>query len=165
MKYLKWFVLAGLIVWAASTAQAQLLMMKNPHIGKPVPEFKVKILSGAETALSDFREGKKAIIFFWATWCPHCRAALKELNRDREAIAQKGIKLVIVDVGESARDVKSYVNKNKIGLEVFLDEEETLSEQFGIIGVPTFFFVNEAGVVKDVQHYLPDDYEAILSAK
>ena len=165
MKCVKWFVLAGLIVWAASTAQAQLLMMKNPNIGRPVPEFKVKTLNGPATSLSDFRGGKKTIIFFWATWCPHCRTALKELNRDREKIAQEGINLVLVDVGESARDVKSYVNKNKIGLEVFLDEEETISEQFGIIGVPTFFFVNEAGVIKDVQHHLPDDYGTILSAK
>ena len=140
-------------------------MMKNPNIGRPVPEFKVKTLNGPATSLSDFRGGKKTIIFFWATWCPHCRTALKELNRDREKIAQEGINLVLVDVGESARDVKSYVNKNKIGLEVFLDEEETISEQFGIIGVPTFFFVNEAGVVKDVQHQLPDDYEEILSTK
>ena len=114
MRYLRWFVLAGLIVWAASTAQAQLLMMKNPHIGKPVPEFKVKTLSGAETALSDFRDGKKAIVFFWATWCPHCRTALKQLNKESEQIAQKDIKLVIVDVGESAREVKAYADKNKI---------------------------------------------------
>ena len=165
MKFFRCFVLLGLVVWAASTAQAQLLMMKNPLIGKPVPEFKLETLSGLETSLSDSRGGKKAIVFFWATWCPHCRAAIKELNRDRERIEQEGIKIVVVDVGESPRDVKSYVNKNKIGLEVFLDEEETVSEQFGIIGVPTFFFVNEAGVIKDVQHHLPDDYGTILSAK
>lgn len=163
MRYVKWFVLAGVIVWAASTAQAQLLMMKNPNIGKPVPEFKLKTLSGTETALSVYREGKRAIVFFWATWCPHCRAALKELNRDREAIMQKGIKLVMVDVGESAREVKAYTDKNKIGLEVFLDENEEVSGEYGIIGVPTFFFVGEDGVVKDVQHHMPDDYETIFS--
>lgn len=165
MRYVRWFVLAGVIVWAASTAQAQLLMMKNPNIGKPVPEFKLKMVSGAQTSLSDFREGKKTIVFFWATWCPHCRAALKELNKDREQIAQKGIKLAIVDVGESAREVKAYTDKNKIGLEVFLDENEEVSGEYGIIGVPTFFFVGEDGVIRDVQHHMPDNYEAILSTK
>ena len=164
MKYLRWFILVGLIVWIASTAQAQ-LMIKNPNVGKPVPNFKAKTLAGPEKTLSDFSAGKPTIVFFWATWCPHCRAALKELNKDSEQYAKKGIQIALVDVGEQSREVKAYAEKNKVALEIFLDEDETISEKFEIIGVPTFIFVNAAGVIKDVQHELPNDYEKILSTK
>jgi len=30
------------------------------------------------------------------------------------------------------------------------------------VGVPTFFFVNEEGIIVDVKNVLPDDYQEVL---
>ena len=112
--------------------------------------------------MTKYRDGKSAIVFFWATWCPHCREALKELNGQAAQLEEKGIKVLLVDIGESAAEVNEHVTRNKINFEVFLDTESTLSEPYGIIGVPTFFFLNDKGIVNAVEHALPDNYEEIL---
>jgi len=151
------------VVFAPSTVQSQFFYMENEDIGKPVKDFTLKIANGKETSLKEYRDGKKAIIFFWATWCPHCRVQLGNLNKDQDMIKKKEIKIILVDVGESEAIVSKYMEKNKINLDVFLDGESEVSDIYGLIGVPTFYYVGEDGNVIDVQHSLADDFDKIFT--
>ena len=140
----------------------QFYFMGNEKVGQNAPDFTLKTVFGGEKNFNQYREGKKSIIFFWATWCPHCRQALKELNLQYEKIVAQDIKIVLVDLGEDEATVKKYMDANKIPLDVFLDSDSQLADQFALIGVPTFIFVNEQGVIKDVQHSLPEDLAQIF---
>ena len=137
--------------------------MENENIGKPVKDFTLKIVNGEETNLEKYRDGQKAIVFFWATWCPHCRVQLGELNKNQNAIEKKNIKIVLVDVGENEAIVGKFMKKNKIHIDVFLDEDLKVSDLYGLIGVPTFYYVGEDGNVIDVQHSLPDGFDKIFT--
>lgn len=148
-----------------SSARAQFFFMENPLIGQTAPDFTLKTVNGAKVNMTKFRDNKSAIIFFWATWCPHCREALKELNKDLAKIEGKGIQVILVDVGEGEKEVQRYMERNKIGATVFLDQETSLSDPYGIIGVPTFVLVDSKGVVRAVEHAIPQNYEEILAGK
>ena len=141
----------------------QFFFMENEKVGKPVEDFTLKVVNGGEVSLESFRDGKQAIVFFWATWCPHCREALSELDENKETIEEQGIKVALVDVGEKESVVSNYLDKNKIQMNVFLDEESVVSERYEVIGVPTFYFVDEGGIVLDVQHSFPEDLEKVFS--
>ena len=163
MKFIK---IIGLILLLntlnVSQIHAQWLEAQNPGIGQKAKDFTLKTLRAKKINMTKFRAGKSAIIFFWATWCPHCRGQLVELNVKRKEIETKGIKIILVDLGESKEQVRSYIERNKINLEVFLDEDESLSEEYQIEGVPTLVFIDQDGVTKEVKHYLPENYEEIL---
>ena len=132
-------------------------------VGKAAPDFKLKMLSGKESSLTGFRNGQNTIVFFWATWCPHCREQLAQLTKEKEAIERKGIKIALVDLAEEVPQVRAYVEKYKVDSDVFLDQDGKVSEQYSVIGVPTFFFVNKEGVIKSVEHALPENYEILFS--
>jgi len=150
------------VIFNPTLAQGQFFYMENEDVGRPVKDFTLKIANGEETSLDKYRDGQKAIIFFWATWCPHCRVQLGELNKNKDAIEKKKIKLVLVDVGEREAIVAKYMEKNKIDLDVFLDVESEISDLYGLIGVPTFYYVDEDGLIIDVQHSLPDDLDEVF---
>ena len=155
-------------IWTAGifpSAQAQAFFEEDALVGQSAPDFALKVFNGGKVNMTKFRENKSAIIFFWATWCPHCRQALRQLNQKLAEMENKGIKVMLLDVGEEEKDVKRYVEKNKIDLTIFLDRESSLSESYGIIGVPTFVFVDEKGMVRAVEHVLPEDYEKILKGR
>jgi peroxiredoxin len=159
-------VLCGSILLAATPAHAQFFrVFQNPLIGKQAPDFKLATLKSGEVSMTDFREGKSAIIFFWATWCPHCRTQLKELDKKKEELSRKGIKIILVDLQEPVRQVASYMEKNKLDLEVFLDKDQSVAEQYAIIGVPTFYFLNKDGIIRAIEHEIPSNYEEILASK
>lgn len=144
-------------------ATGQYLAFENPLLGKPAPDFTLKTLGAGDVNLAAFRAQGPALIFFWATWCPHCREQLAELSPRIDEIEQKGIKVLLLDLGENEETVKKYVSKRGIREDrVFLDVDSAVAEQYGIIGVPTFFFVDRSGIVKSVEHSLPEDFEKIL---
>ena len=159
------FVLAALVVLAFKPMMAcgQLFFMQDDNIGKPIQDFKLVTLQAGEKSLSDLRGGKRAIVFFWATWCPHCREALSKINANRDEITKKGIQIVLVDIGEKAEVVSGYLEKNKIDMDVMLDEKTDVATLFGIVGVPTFYLVDKDGTVKNVLHGYPEDLEAAFS--
>ena len=149
----------------ASQASGQLFFMEDQNVGHKAPDFTLDTLQGKNVNMTQYRDGKSAIIFFWATWCPHCRVALKNLNTNAEYLEKKGIKIILVDLGESSDEVSEHLLKNRINFNAFLDRNSSLSEPYGIIGVPTFFLVDDQGIVKAVEHTLPDNFEEILIKK
>ena len=165
MRNLFRLLLLGIILSVAfspASKAAQFFFMDNELNGKPAPDFTLKTTTGDNINLAKFRADKKTIVFFWATWCPHCRESLTDLNKRKDELAKKNIQLALVDIGENEKLVKKYLDKNNINFDAFLDEDETLAEPYGIIGVPTFVFINEKGIVREVLHALPRDFEKLF---
>jgi peroxiredoxin len=167
MQYVRIFILSCLLM---TTAAVVSFGMANPGyigstlIGKPAADFTLNTLKEQNVNLTQYRDGKKAIIFFWATWCPHCRTELKRLAQIHQEIEAKGIKLVVISLGEQRDTVEAYVERNQIPFDIFLDEEQSLEESYRIVGVPTIFFLDEKGVIKLVDHALPENLEAPFMA-
>jgi len=139
--------------------------MQNSMVGEKAPDFTLQTLSGKDVNMTKFRDGKKAIIFFWATWCPHCRRELTNLNRNASQLDKANIKLVLIDLGEDEKIVGAYVKKNNIHFDIFLDRKEELADSYGLVGVPTFYFVDEKGIVRDVQHQLGENFSESFKNK
>ena len=145
-----------------SWAAGQFFFMENEAIGKPAPDFTLPTIGGTATSFAQFRGNDKAIIFFWATWCPHCRRELGNLSQKKEELAGKGIKVALVDIGEDAAMVKQYLQKNKVEMTVFLDKDNAVAESYHLVGVPTFLFVDAQGIVRGLEYGLPEKYEEIF---
>jgi peroxiredoxin len=134
-------------------------MSDRTPVNHTADDFTLDTTKSSHVNMTSYRAGKKAIIFFWATWCPHCREAIKDLNTRIDDLKTKGIVIILVDLGESKENVEAYLKKANVTLEVFLDTEESLANPYAIMGVPTLFFVNEEGMVKSVQHGIPNDLD------
>lgn len=149
-----------------SQAMGQFFMFENPLVGEKAPEFSLKTAQGNDVNLTQLREGRNAMVFFWATWCPHCMEQLKRLTGpEGEAIEKKGIQIILVDIGESAAEVNSYIKKNKLRFDVLLDQDEKVSEQYNLVGVPTFIFIGKDGVVRSVEHSIPENIDETFADK
>ena len=135
------------------------MSMSKEMSGKAASNFKLDTLTQQGVDMTEYRAGKKAVIFFWATWCPHCREQIKELNAQSEAILQKGIKILLVDVGEETQEAQAYSQRNKIKLDIFLDRDSSVADNYRVIGVPTFYFLDEKGMIVSTGHVLPENIE------
>lgn len=132
---------------------------QDPLIGKAAPDVVLPQSEGPSASVINAREGKKAILVFWATWCPHCYAELGKINDALAGVQHKGIKIILVDVGESKEDVKEYLMRRQINLSCFIDEDNVLHDPYNLIGVPTMVFIDERGIIRHVTHQFPSDYE------
>lgn len=98
----------GLLAWAGLTALGGAGAARaGEEKAKPPPLERVpldaplgRMPDGKAVRLSDFA-GKPVIVFFWASWCPHCRNELPELERLQLAAGERA-RIVAVNTEEKA---------------------------------------------------------------
>lgn len=136
----------------------------SPLIGKTLPNFEVYDMNWETKNFASIRKGNRAILFFWATWCPHCRTQLKEIENNRSALEKEGIEIILINVGEKKKDVAAYLQRSQLPVEGYLDWDGAVSEQFGVFGLPTFIFVDKVGIVSAFEHQLPRNFSNYFAA-
>jgi len=98
-----------LLAWAGLAALAGTAKADDKPTPPPPPLERVpmdvplgRTLDGNTLRLSDF-EGKPVVLFFWASWCPHCRNELPQLERLQLAGTKERVRVVAVNVED--RDI------------------------------------------------------------
>lgn len=90
--------------------------------------------------------GRKLLVFYFGPTCPHCQAALPEVQSFAEEIRGKGYETVAVANQRSTRDeIQEFISKYKCTLPVFWDEERKFGGAYRIAVLPTIFLVKSGG--------------------
>jgi thiol-disulfide isomerase/thioredoxin len=155
--FLVLFLFFSPLAWAMGNLSTQ--AVENPLVGKAAPDAVLTKTDGTTASVIGSRQGKKAIVVFWATWCPDCYEELGTINGSFASVEQKGIKIILVDVGETNQVVKNYFNRRQMQLVSFVDEDSFLQETYRLVGIPTLIFIDEKGIIRSVTHVFPSDYE------
>ncbi|MCX6031247.1 MAG: TlpA disulfide reductase family protein [Chloroflexi bacterium] len=120
-----------------------------PAVGYPAPDFTLTTVTGETFTLSALR-GRPVVLNFWATWCPPCRAELPELQAASGRLAGR-VQIVGVDQGESASQVQAFAGSLGLNFTMPLDTATTVSRLYGVRSLPTTFFIDRSGVIRQMQ--------------
>jgi peroxiredoxin len=122
----------------------------GPYNGYYAPDFRLKNINGnVTTSLSDY-EGQAVIIFFWATWCPYCKAEMPAMQMVYDAYKDKGLTVLAVDVGENASLGGSYRDAHALTFPILNDAGNDVASTYKVTAYPSHFFVDPSGVISSV---------------
>lgn len=107
------------------------------------PDFNLKDLNGDYISLEDFK-GKRVFLIFWATWCPSCQKAMKEIAEFQKENIEKTNEIVFLGItNEDERVVNDYLKENNYKLKALFNKDKKLYDEYAVEGVPTMYFINE----------------------
>ncbi len=121
----------------------------------------LKDLNGRLVNLSGHK-GSPAILFFWTTWCHFCRNEIKALDQKYKEIEKEGITVFAINVSEPEYNVRRFFKNYALSFRVLLDESGLAADRYGIIGVPTYIFLDKNGRVILIENRMPADYKILL---
>jgi peroxiredoxin len=136
-----WFNRVPVALSAAATAP-------QPAINHPAPDFTLTTLTGETFSLSAAR-GKPVVLNFWATWCGPCQRELPALQAAAERYSDR-VLIIGVDQGEEAETVQKYVDQLGLTFPIPMDSEFAVSALYNVRGLPTTFFIDPDGVIRQV---------------
>ena len=113
-------------------------------VGAEAPDFTLKDAKGRKIALHELR-GKVVVLDFWATWCGPCRALMPHLQEMYRDMADKGLVVLGLDVGEDAATVTKFAKEQAYTFPLLLDAEPAVSAQYFVEAYPTTFVIDRAG--------------------
>jgi peroxiredoxin len=135
-------LLAGLLAGCSERA-AQL------QPGDPAPAVVVQTLAGEQLNLPSDFNGKVVAVRFWADWCPFCEGEMKAIEPVYQQFRDQGLVVVAINVGQSRRVAQRFADKLGVTFIIGLDEESTSASRYGVLGLPTTFFVDRQGKVRN----------------
>ena len=116
------------------------------------PDFQLADLDGQLVTLSDLR-GSPVLLNFWATWCGPCRAEMPFIQDiyENEGFSDKGLIVLAVNIGEDSSTAKIFMVDNGLTFAVLLDADQKIAREYNIRAIPTTFFIDKNGIIKDVK--------------
>ncbi|MFA5276211.1 MAG: TlpA disulfide reductase family protein [Candidatus Omnitrophota bacterium] len=129
------------------------------------PDFKLPDFSGKFHTLSEYRGRQPVLLFFWTTWCPFCQKEIKKISDRSVELANAGIEVLTINSGEPRSRVQRFLQSRKINLKTLGDEDTSVSNSYGILGVPTFYLVDKKGKIIFEGNKFPENYKELISKK
>ncbi|WP_314820099.1 TlpA disulfide reductase family protein [Arachnia propionica] len=121
-------------------------VQQPPAAGDSAPGFTATDIDGTPISLEGLR-GKPVWLVFMATWCTGCRTEIPDIQG---VVASRGdaVRVVVIYVGESRNTVSDYSKRVGNDFPEVVDQDQQISAAYGIMGVPTHYFIDAGGVVR-----------------
>jgi thiol-disulfide isomerase/thioredoxin len=137
-------LLALTCLLTAPAADAREAAPPLPH-GAEAPGWALPGPAGQPVEFPGDAHGHPAVVFFWATWCPWCKALMPHLQSIREDYAERGVRVFAVSVWDDG-DPAGYVERKGYDFELALAGDD-VAYGYGVTGTPGLFVVDGDGRV------------------
>lgn len=147
-------ILATLLIFAIelrnpNTDDVSFESISSPSalLDSDAPYFELPNLEGNIVSVADFR-GKILFLNFWQTTCPPCVRELPDFVNFIEENEDEATWLAI-NVDETPTIINTFFAKHDfIGIPVVMDRESTVRNQYGVMGFPMTFVLDEDGIIR-----------------
>jgi thiol-disulfide isomerase/thioredoxin len=131
-------LLAALSTFAATTGK------------EPAPRFNAKTTEG-EKFSNDSIKGKIVLLEFWTTWCKYCVDEAPFVDKMSHELADKGLIVLAINVGESKKTVKKYLDVHPRNCKIVLMEDTNLAAMYQATVYPIYVVIDREGNIAETQ--------------
>ncbi len=105
------------------------------------------LVSGEEKSFPEILNGKPAVLVFWATWCPYCKAFMPYAGKIQAEYAEHGVQVITFNAKERGQgDPKAYLDTLQFPL-VAIADADSIADDYGVKFIPGLMVVNGEGMV------------------
>ncbi|MDP2793970.1 MAG: TlpA disulfide reductase family protein [Sulfurisoma sp.] len=118
------------------------------NTGDIAPTFQTVRVDGMAAHFPAAWAGKPVVVRFWADWCKFCEGEMQAIDAVWRRHKAKGLEVIAINAGQDRKTVEAFIKKIGVGYTVLLDEKATIARRYGVVGLPTTYFVDAKGVVR-----------------
>lgn len=121
-------------------------MKLPPIIGRKLPGLSSLELLSKQSKLPNL-DKDTVLVFFWATWCGPCKAALPTMRRWKQKYASRGLRIVTVS-NEKAHTIVRWLKSHPRDMPFYnaRDKKRGLSRKMRVRATPTFVILKRGKI-------------------
>jgi len=117
---------------------------------EPAPRFHATT-TGGEKFTNESIKGKVVLFEFWATWCGFCDHEAPYVDQIAKEFAGKGLIVLAIDVGESRKTVKRYLESHPRSVPIVMMEDTNLAAMYQANVYPIYVLIDRDGTIAGTQ--------------
>jgi thiol-disulfide isomerase/thioredoxin len=121
-----------------------------PKDKEPAPRFTATTTTGEKFTNASTR-GKVVLFEFWTTWCGFCADEAAFVDKIGNQLADKGLLLLAIDVGESKKTVKKYLEQHPRNCKIVMMEDTNLAAMYQANSYPIYVVIDRDGNIAGTQ--------------
>ena len=129
---------------------ASVCALASPKDKEPAPRFNATTTTG-EKFNNENIKGKVVLLEFWTTWCGFCADEAAFVDKIGHELANKGLILLAIDVGESKKTVKKYLEQHPRNCKIVMMEETNLAAMYQANVYPIYVVIGRDGNIAATQ--------------
>jgi thiol-disulfide isomerase/thioredoxin len=114
------------------------------------PRFHAKTMDG-QNFTNESIKGKVVLFEFWTTWCGYCVGEAPFVDQIAQEYKDKGLIVLAVDVGESKKTVKRYLEGHPRSCPIVLMEDTNLAAMYAATVYPIYVLIDRDGYIAGTQ--------------
>lgn len=119
------------------------------QIGDAIPSVMLNDFHGRPISLPGNIKGKVALLRFWSIDCGFCdKEVLFSLESLYQKYKDKAFMPVAINVSRLVKTDERIKQFERLSYPMLVDEYGLAAKRFGVIGLPTTFVIDEAGIVR-----------------
>jgi peroxiredoxin len=138
-------VVMAILCLTACNSGAPAAQLNN---GQPAPAFQTSAADGTPIHFPAAFAGKPLVIRFWADWCKYCEGEMKAIESVYQRHRDQGLQVLAVNAGQEQPTVAAFMKKIGVSYPALLDEQSKIARSYGVVGLPTTYFVDARGIVR-----------------
>ena len=129
---------------------ASLCAFASPKDKEPAPRFNATTTTGEKFNNASI-QGKVVLLEFWTTWCGFCAEEAAFVDKIGHDFAPKGLLLLAIDVGESKKTVKKYLDQHPRTCKIVFMEDTNLAAMYAATSYPIYVVIDRDGNIAGTQ--------------
>jgi thiol-disulfide isomerase/thioredoxin len=117
---------------------------------EPAPRFSATTTTGEKFTNQSIR-GKVALLEFWTTWCGFCADEAAFVDKIGKELAPRGLILLAINVGESKKTVKKYLDQHPRDCKIVMMEDTNLAAMYQATAYPIYVVIDRDGYIAGTQ--------------
>lgn len=132
-----------------------ILMASKPlkyEVGDSVADFSLKNVDGKMVSLSDYKQGKGAIVIFDCNTCPYSKAYNDRIISLNKKYATQGFPVITINAndaqispGDSFEEMSARAKQKNYDFPYLIDESQAVAKAFGATNTPHVFVLQKVG--------------------
>jgi thiol-disulfide isomerase/thioredoxin len=129
---------------------AALFAYAAPQTKERAPRFNAKTMDG-EKFTNETTKGKVVLLEFWTTWCPYCFTEAPFVDKINHEYGDKGLLVLTINVGESKKTVKKYLDQHPRKTRIILTDDTNLAAMYEAVEYPIYVVIDKDGNISSTQ--------------